>query len=68
MRRPHPHYYDVIITSGEGLKVGALSLVRDKRNVMMSTSSKAWTFVLKKNPDFEEVVLAVEMTGEWSIQ
>ena len=52
------------MTSGEGLKVGALSLVRDKRNVVMSTSSKAWTFILKKNPDFEEVVLAVEMAGE----
>lgn len=50
--------------TGEGLKVGALSLIRAGQKVVMSTSLQAWTFVLQKHPDFNEVVLAVEMTGK----
>lgn len=54
---------EVIGQFGEGLKVGALSLVRDGRPVTMETSSDRWRFDLVQNEEFGEKVLTVIVSG-----
>lgn len=53
-----------VLCSGEGLKVGALCLIRAGQKVVMSTSRCSWIFNLQPHPELEEVVLTVEVTGE----
>ena len=48
---------------GEGLKVGALALLRSGREVAMLTSHDSWRFQLARDPMFEENVLTVYVSG-----
>ena len=48
---------------GEGLKVGALALLRDGRSVAMSTRDEHWAFVRKLDPAFGVRVLTVEISA-----
>ena len=50
---------EVIGQFGEGLKVGALALVREGRTVTMETSKDRWRFGLKMDEMFNEEVLTV---------
>jgi len=50
---------EVIGQFGEGLKVGALALVREGRVVSMETSRDRWKFGLSRDDTFEEDVLTV---------
>ena len=54
---------DVIGQFGEGLKVGALALVRDGRIVTMETRNEHWRFELNLDPNFGVKVLTVHVTG-----
>lgn len=53
----------VIGQFGEGLKIGALSLVREGRVVTMETSCDRWHFDLAEDENFGEKVLTVFVTG-----
>ena len=48
---------------GEGLKVGALALLRSGREVVMETSFDCWRFRLDDDPVFGEKVLTVFVSG-----
>ncbi|XP_069107413.1 uncharacterized protein [Argopecten irradians] len=54
---------EVIGQFGEGLKVGALALVRNGHLVTMETSKDRWMFDLIHNEEFGEKVLTVVVTG-----
>ena len=54
---------EVIGQFGEGLKVGALALVRDGRIVTMETGNEHWRFELIQDEDFGVKVLSVHVTG-----
>ena len=47
---------------GEGMKIGALALLRDKRRVCVRTSSDCWRFGLKQHSVLQEEVLTVFVT------
>ena len=50
---------------GEGLKVGALALVRSNMLVFVDTGLEQWEFVVKQHSQLqEEAVLTVNITGE----
>ena len=50
---------------GEGLKVGALALVRSNMLVYVDTGLEQWEFVVKQHSQLkEEAVLTVNITGE----
>eukprot|EP00118_Oscarella_pearsei_P021228 m.237397 g.237397 ORF g.237397 m.237397 type:complete len:353 (+) comp40145_c0_seq62:2410-3468(+) len=54
---------DVIGRFGEGLKVGALALLREGRRVFMETSKDRWEFCLESHPTFSDAkVLTVKVT------
>lgn len=57
--------HEVIGQFGEGLKVGALALVRNGFSVVMETSTDQWKFDLMHNEEFEENVLTVIVTGKY---
>ena len=48
---------------GEGLKVGALALLRCGQEVSMLTNNDSWRFRLKVDPTFQEKVLTIQITG-----
>lgn len=50
---------EVIGQFGEGLKIGALALIREGRKITMETSKDRWNFGLKINSLFNEEVLTV---------
>ena len=54
---------NVIGQFGEGLKVGALALVREGRIVIMETSDDRWQFNLDVDQNFGEKVLSIIVTG-----
>ncbi|KAJ8319829.1 hypothetical protein KUTeg_001416 [Tegillarca granosa] len=54
--------HEVIGQFGEGLKVGALALVRNGFTVVMETDTDQWKFDLMHNKEFEESVLTVIVT------
>ncbi|XP_077997343.1 uncharacterized protein LOC144450575 [Glandiceps talaboti] len=49
----HSRHKDVIGQFGEGLKIGALSLVRQECNVVMKTNKEEWTFGLHPYHHFD---------------
>lgn len=50
---------------GEGLKIGALALVRSNVLVYVDTGLEQWEFVVKQHSQLkEEAVLTVNITGE----
>ena len=49
---------------GEGMKVGALALLRDSRSVCVKTSRDSWSFGLKKHSILQEEVLTVFVSGK----
>ena len=53
---------EVIGQFGEGLKVGALALVREGRQLVMETRQDKWGFCLERDPVFEEQVLTIQVT------
>ena len=56
---------NVIGQFGEGLKIGALALVREGRLVKMTTSKDVWRFDLSEDEHFEEKVLTVFVSGRF---
>lgn len=48
---------------GEGLKVGALALLRCGCQVSMITSRESWRFRLSADPTFQERLLTIYITG-----
>ena len=46
------------------MKVGALALLRNKRNICVRTSSDSWSFGLKKHAILQEEVLTVFVSGK----
>ncbi|KAL9965928.1 hypothetical protein ACROYT_G029795 [Oculina patagonica] len=56
---------EVIGQFGEGLKVGALALVREGRVVSMETSKDRWRFGLSHDEAFDEEVLTVFVDDRW---
>ncbi|RMX55759.1 hypothetical protein pdam_00015518, partial [Pocillopora damicornis] len=54
---------EVIGQFGEGLKVGALALVREGRVVTMKTGKERWRFGLSHDETFDEEVLTVFVDG-----
>ena len=56
---------EVIGQFGEGLKVGALALVREGRVVSMETSRDQWKFGLSHDEAFDEEVLTVFVDDRW---
>lgn len=56
---------EVIGQFGEGLKVGALALVREGRVVSMETSRDRWKFGLSHDEAFDEEVLTVFVDNRW---
>lgn len=48
---------------GEGLKVGALALVRDGRIVTMETGKELWRFELSMDNTFGEKLLTIHVIG-----
>jgi len=46
------------------MKVGALALLRDERQVCVTTSRDSWTFGLKKHSVLHEEVLTVFVSGK----
>ena len=50
--------------TGEGMKVGALALLRSERTVCVKTSSDMWSFGLKRHSVLQEEVLTVFVTSE----
>ena len=56
---------EVIGQFGEGLKVGALALVREGRVVTMKTGKERWRFGLSHDETFDEEVLTVFVDGRW---
>ena len=53
---------EVIGQFGEGLKVGALALVREGRQLVMETQKDKWGFCMERDPVFEEQVLTILVT------
>jgi len=49
--------------TGEGMKIGALALLRDRRRVCVRTSKDCWRFGLKQHSVLQEEVLTVFVTG-----
>ena len=56
---------EVIGQFGEGLKVGALALVREGRVLFMETSKDRWKFGLSHDEAFDEEVLTVFVDERW---
>lgn len=54
---------DVIGQFGEGLKVGALALVREGRQLTMETGQDRWSFYIEKDQMFGEEVLTIEVSS-----
>lgn len=52
---------EVIGQFGEGLKVGALALVREGRQLVMETQKDKWSFCMERDPVFEEQVLTIQV-------
>ena len=52
---------EVIGQFGEGLKVGALALVREGRQLVMETQKDKWGFCMERDPVFEEQVLTIQV-------
>ena len=50
--------------AGEGMKVGALALVREGVTVLVETGDERWQFVVTHQRVFTEDVLAVKITGK----
>ena len=50
-------------STGEGLKVGALALLRSGCQVSLITSEESWRFRLSVDPRFQERVLTIHITG-----
>ena len=48
--------------TGEGMKIGALALLRDRRRVCVRTSQDCWRFGLKQHSVLKEEVLTVFVT------
>lgn len=57
---------EVIGQFGEGLKVGALALVREGRVVSMETGRDRWKFGLSHDEAFDEEVLTVFVNDRWN--
>lgn len=57
---------EVIGQFGEGLKVGALALVREGRVVSMETGRDRWKFGLSHDEAFDEEVLTVFVDDRWN--
>ena len=57
---------EVIGQFGEGLKVGALALVREGRVVSMETGRDRWKFGLSRDEAFDEEVLTVFVDDRWN--
>ena len=57
---------EVIGQFGEGLKVGALALVREGRVVSMETGRDRWKFGLLHDKAFDEEVLTVFVDDRWN--
>jgi len=53
-------HHDVIGSFGEGMKVGAVALLRRGLRLRIFTKSEVWTFELAVDPNFGERVLTVE--------
>ncbi|XP_065917965.1 uncharacterized protein [Dysidea avara] len=53
---------NIIGQFGEGMKVGALALLRGERTVCVKTSSDMWSFGLKRHSVLQEEVLTVFVT------
>ena len=51
--------------AGEGLKVGALALLRSGREVVLLTCQDRWRFRLAHDPVFQESVLTVFVAGDF---
>ena len=54
----------MICVAGEGMKIGALALVRSGHRVVVQTGRQRWEFLIKKHHCFDEEVLTVCITGE----
>ena len=50
--------------SGEGLKLGALALIRSGRQVVMCTGEERWRFAIAENKGVKEKVLTVFIKRE----
>ena len=55
----------ILPAAGEGMKIGALALLRNKRHVSVQTSQDSWRFGLKKHSFLQEEVLTVFVSGEF---
>jgi len=55
-------HHEVIGSFGEGLKVGAVALLRRGLNLAMVTRGELWTFLLAVDPAFGERVLTVRVS------
>ena len=53
----------VICVAGEGMKIGALALVRSGHQVVLQTGQQRWEFLIKKHNCLNEEVLTVCITG-----
>ena len=53
-----------IFPSGEGMKIGALALLRNKRHVSVQTSLDSWRFGLKQHSVLQEEVLTVFVSSK----
>jgi len=60
-------HQDVIGSFGEGLKVGAVALLRRGLGLTMFTKEESWAFKLMLDPAFGEQVLTVEVSGRPSV-
>lgn len=49
---------------GEGLKLGALALIRSGRRVVMCTGEERWRFAIAENKGLKEKVLTVFIKRE----
>ncbi|KAI8506320.1 hypothetical protein Bbelb_157470 [Branchiostoma belcheri] len=58
-----PRCRDVIGQFGEGMKIGALALLRRGRLVTIETSEDRWKFELQEDENFGEEVLTVVVSG-----
>ena len=60
-----PLCHHFVLASGEGMKIGALALLRNKRHVSVQTSQDSWRFGLKQHSLLQEEVLTVFVSGEF---
>lgn len=57
-------YSNNFLVTGEGMKVGALALLRNGCKVCVRTSCDSWAFGLKQHSILQEEVLTVFVSGE----